>query len=463
MLGGSDSLNHFIHLRGVPADYDCWAKKARDNSWKYENVLQYFKKSERVDDVEILSQYGEFHGVDGPMGLTRQPEEEVTDILKSFAEVGNPTVLDLNADKYVGYTQPQYMLADKKRQTPAYVYLNPVKDYPNFYVSKHTRVTRIIFEGNVAVAVEAVYKGKTYTLRAKKEIILSAGVFNTPQLLMLSGIGPKEHLDSFNIKTLKDLPVGDNMIDHVSVTMVHKMKKYPIPIPNLPAEKPNLFRFPFPAMAGSVALNKSRTCPDYQTYNLFFKHDLPYLTLACAIVFGLRDEICNRWQKQVKSRDSLYTVLAYLQPKSRGSVRLRSTDPFEDPVITTGFYSNEEDLKEMLKIIKDFITVGDTEYFKKIGAGLVGLNLKECAGKEIGTDEFWECYILEHSSSPYHNVGTCPMGKVVDGKLKVKGFKRLRVVDASVMPNIPRSAPNAAVIMLAEKASDMIKNDNRNV
>ncbi|KAH9633596.1 hypothetical protein HF086_000935 [Spodoptera exigua] len=459
MLGGSDSLNHFIHTRGTKYEYNCWAKKTKDDSWRYENILPYFKKSEKVDDPEILQAYGEYHGVHGPMGITRQPENDtVGDLLKAFAEVGNPTVLDLNANVYVGYTQPQYMFADRKRQTPAYTYLRPIKDYSNLHVSKNTRVTKIIFDGKVAVGVDAVFKGKTYKLRAKKEIIVSAGVYNTPQLLMLSGIGHRKHLKSFNIDLVQDLPVGDNLVDQVAVALVHKLKKHPIPIPAIPND---LAKIPFPVFVGSAAVNKTKKIPDYQTFNLFFGHDLPYLTIACAQVFGLRNEICDRWQKQVESRDSLYTALTLLQPKSRGTVRLASSNPMDNPSITTDYFTNEEDLKRMVSYVKDFASVGKSAYFKEIGAELVGLNLPECADKEAGSDEYWTCYVLNHASSVYHMTSTCPMGRVVDSQLMVKGVDKLRVVDASVMPRIPRAAPNAAIIMLAEKASDMIKSANQ--
>ncbi|KAJ8707934.1 hypothetical protein PYW08_010300 [Mythimna loreyi] len=463
-LGGSASLNHFIHLRGSRLDYNDWAKITGDDSWNYENVLPYFKKSENVcEDDKILKKNCKYHGTNGPIGLTRQPEKKLAGVLKAFAEVGNPTVLDLNANKDVGYTEPQYTLAKSLRQTPGYVYLKTVKDKPNFHVSKHTKVTRIIFEGNVAVAVEAMYKGKMYVFRARKEIIISAGVFNTPQLLMLSGIGPRNHLESFNIKVLKDLPVGENLIDHVSVTLIHKLKEYPVAFPDIFAEIPYLVKYPLPTLAGSVAFDKSQDYPDYHVLNWFLRHDLPYLTLICERIFGMRNDICERWQKQVTKRVAMYSILSNVQPKSRGTVRLRSKNPYADPVIKTGFYTNRDDLRTMVKIIKDFLAVDGTEYFRKLDSEVAGLDLPECAGEKKGTDKFWECYIKEHTHSRYHSVGTCPMGKVVDSKLRVLGVKKLRVVDASVMPEIPCAPPNAAVIMVAEKASDIIKKDNRNV
>uniref|UniRef100_A0A2A4IZ69 Glucose-methanol-choline oxidoreductase N-terminal domain-containing protein n=1 Tax=Heliothis virescens TaxID=7102 RepID=A0A2A4IZ69_HELVI len=463
MLGGSDSLNHLLHTRGTPSDFDTWAEISKDSSWKYDNILQYFIKSERLVDEPTLKKYGKYHGTSGPMGISRQPRDsQVANLLKAFAEVGNPSVLDLNANITLGYTQPQFMIADKKRQTPAYSYLKNVKNNSNLFVSKNTRVTRIIFDDNKAVAIEAVYKGETYIFRANKEIIVSAGVYNTPQILQLSGIGPKEHLEKFDINVINDLPVGDNFVDQVSVTLVYKLESHIPFLPNLADVDLDPTAVPFPVLAGSVALNKSATNPDYQTYNLLLGQNTPLLPVACAVVFDLRDEICDKWQKEIINRDALYTVAALLQPKSRGTVRLASADPFKDPVITTGYFTNNEDLETMVKIIKDFTTVGNTEYFKKIGAELAGLDLDVCADKTKGSDEFWKCYILNHAGSPYHAVGSCPMGEVVDGNLKVKGVEGLRVVDASVMPKIPHGAPNAAVIMLAEKAADMIKSANAN-
>lgn len=459
-LGGSDTINHFLHIRGSPSDYDGWAEVSGDDSWKYNNILKYFIKSERVDDKEILKEHPDYHGTKGPMGLTRQVDNnELGDYLKAFGEAGNPVVLDLNANQSIGYTQPQYMLADRKRQTPAYTYLRKVQDNPNFHVSKNTRVTRILFKNNVAVAVEAVYHNRKFTFKANKEIILSAGVFNTPQILMLSGIGPENHLKSKNLEVISNLPVGENLMDQVTVTIVYKTKKYSAPLLGFTRLEPDLTKIPFPVIVGTASLNKSDvTNADYQTYNLLFAHDTPLLTLACRPAFGYRDDICDGWNNQVRLRDSFFNLILNVQPKSRGTVRLRSTDPFDDPEITMNYFTEPEDLEDMLKYVKDFIRIGETKTFKKMKAEIVGLDLPECADKDQGSDEFWKCYILNRAISVFHSSCTCPMGTVVDGQLKIKGFEKIRIVDASVMPKVPKSAPNAAIIMLAEKAADMIKN-----
>lgn len=459
-LGGSDTINHFLHIRGSPSDYDSWAEVSGDDSWKYNNILKYFIKSERVDDKEILKEHPDYHGTKGPMGLTRQVDNnELGDYLKAFGEAGNPVVLDLNANQSIGYTQPQYMLADRKRQTPAYTYLRKVQDNPNFHVSKNTRVTRILFKNNVAVAVEAVYHNRKFTFKANKEIILSAGVFNTPQILMLSGIGPENHLKSKNLEVISNLPVGENLMDQVTVTIVYKTKKYSAPLLGFTRLEPDLTKIPFNVIVGTASLNKSDvTNADYQTYNLLFAHDTPLLTLACRPAFGYRDDICDGWNNQVRLRDSFFNLILNVQPKSRGTVRLRSTDPFDDPEITMNYFTEPEDLEDMLKYVKDFIRIGETKTFKKMKAEIVGLDLPECADKDQGSDEFWKCYILNRAISVFHSSCTCPMGTVVDGQLKIKGFEKIRIVDASVMPKVPKSAPNAAIIMLAEKAADMIKN-----
>lgn len=459
-LGGSATINHFLHIRGSPPDFDYWAEASQDESWKYENILKYFIKSERVDDKEIIEKHGYYHGTNGPMGITRQLEDDkVGSYLDSLKELGNPILLDLNANQSVGYTQSQYMLADQKRQSPGYSYLRRIKDYDNFHVSKHTRASKILFEGNVAVAVEVFYKGEAYILKANKKIILCAGVFNTPQILMLSGIGPEDHLKAMNIEVKSNLPVGDNLMDQVSITVVHKTKKYLLPIPN-PTFLPPLTMIPFPVIVGSISLNKSNILtPDYQTYNLLFAHDTPLLALACRPVFGYRDDICNRWIKQLVSRDAFYSIIVNVQPKSRGTIRLKSLNPFDSPIIKTNFLKEQQDIDDMVKYVKDFIKIGDTKFFKENDAELVGLDLPECADKDVGSDEFWKCYILNTAISVFHSSCTCPMGSVVDGSLKLKGFENLHIIDASVMPRLPRSAPNAAIIMLAEKGADIIKSE----
>ncbi|XP_075987502.1 ecdysone oxidase-like [Anticarsia gemmatalis] len=452
MLGGSDSLNYLAHTRGCPTDFDDWADITGDPSWKYENVLKYFIKSERLEDDEILRKYPQYHGTKGPMGLSRQTTNKAKKILESFAATGHPTVLDLNyPETSNGYSQPQYMIAENKRQTPALSYLSRVKDFPNFHVSKNTKVTKILFNGNRAVGIQAVYKRKTYTFWANKEVILSAGVFSTPQILMLSGVGPKDHLQSKGIEVIADLPVGDSFTDHVATSLVYRMQKYRLPIANPADLIMDPTKISLPLIVGSVAFDKEATCPVYQAYCLLFPHDSPALALSCQNSFGYREDICNRFQKQAAGSEVLYAFLSNLVPKSKGTIRLNTTNPFDNPIIATGYLTDSEDLDTLVQMVEDHIQVLDTPYFRQLGAKVIGLDLPECANKRQGSREFWRCYVENMVTSSYHYTGTCSMGTVVDSNLKVKGLERLRVIDASVIPNGgPKGAPSAAVIIFLD-------------
>ncbi|XP_075987503.1 ecdysone oxidase-like [Anticarsia gemmatalis] len=373
MLGGCDSLNHLIHTRGCPQDFDNWVEITGDESWKYQNILKYFIKSENLDDEEIIKKYPEYHGTKGPMGLSRETTDKVTNYLEAFAKIGHPTVLDLNSPE-------------------------------------------------------------------------------TPK-------GPRDHLHSKEIDVLSDLPVGNSFTDQVTTILVYKTQKHLLPVPNPIELAANPSKLPFPVITGSVAINNSQLCPDYQTYGLLLPHDTPQLTLVCHNTFWYRKDICDRLQKEAATRDTLFTILANLVPKSRGTVRLNSTNPFDDPIITTGFLTDKQDVENMADYIINHKRVLNTPFFRQMGAELIGLKLPECRSRRPGSRDFWRCYVTNMAVTAYHYTGTCAIGSVVDSTLKVKGFDRLRVIDASVIPSPPKGAPNAAVIMIAEKAADMIKSE----
>lgn len=449
-------MNHFVHIHGAPHDFDHWANVVGDSSWRYENVLPYFKKSEHLQDPVVEnSPFVNYHGLDGPMGVARQPSLAANPYLVSFGELGNKVVLDVNGPYTSGITQSMFTLTDGVRQCSAYSYISPVKDRENLFVLRHTCVTKILFNKNKrAVAVVAYRNNQKYVYKACKEIILCAGVFKTPQLLMLSGIGHKKHLESFDIEVIAELPVGDNWQDHQAVSVVHRMDKSivdpVVPLPNI---------IPFPVINGVFSLNKTKAYGEYQVFGLIIGKDTPYLLLACAIVFGYKPEICDSFNNQVLGYNSLYTLLTMLHPISTGTVRLQSKDPHKDPKITTGFYKKPSDLNKMLAFMKDYLKVGNTTFFSQVNASLINPDLKECKNYTFGSDEYLRCYILHTTVSVYHSTSTCAMGSVVDSHLRVYNVTNLRIADASIMPTIPSGNPNAAVIMIGEKASDMIKED----
>ncbi|XP_050563501.1 ecdysone oxidase-like isoform X2 [Spodoptera frugiperda] len=453
MFGGSGSLNYMVYHRGQPSDYDSWAEVTEDDSWKWENVLPYFVKSVKTNDPQILrSAAKNYYGTDGLLEVTKDNRERINNFLDSFRELGNDLVPDFNEDHPLGFSAQTFTMAGRSRQSTAYAFLSSAKNRRNLHVLKNTLVTKILFDENKkAVGVEILTEDrKTMTLKAKKEVIVSAGVMNTPKLLMLSGVGPEEHLKCKNIEVVSNLPVGENLQEHVEVIIVHSIDIGPLPPPT-PYE---LTGFSF---TGFVSLNQSSKVPDYQ--------QITYVTLPgpvlyyCTFAFRFSDEVCNNIYKQGANRAQAYNEIINIKPKSRGKVLLKSTNPEDPPLIKGGFYTNKDDIESHIDYILDFVRVMKTTYYTEIDVVMADA-IPKCNKYRKESREYWRCYIMCMSSGMSQLTSTCPMGTVVDGRLRVHGVKGLRIADASVMPTITRGNPMAAVIMIGEKVSDMIKQDN---
>ncbi|KAL0893267.1 hypothetical protein ABMA27_014865 [Loxostege sticticalis] len=455
MLGGSSGLHHMIHVRGNPNDYAKWAQAANDESWNYWNLLPYFMKSEKVEDEGILAAGNQYVGTDGYMRLSKQPSQDNAPIFVAFNELGHNIVLNSNTPSFsVGISEPLLNIADGLRQSAAEAYLRPIADRPNFYLLKNTQVTKVLFDENKnANGVEAITSdGETINIYSNLEVILTAGALITPQLLMLSGIGPSEHLSSFNIPVISDLPVGQNLQDHIPAIVVHTLA------PGEPVTAPaNPHLFPVPTTTAYSALNMEQSYPDYQTINLIFPPDSTALIQFCSIVFSYKDEICQGFFEGGSGKSTLFTVHNIMYAESRGEVLLRSTNPSDAPLVKHGIYSNENDLHNMALYLQHFSKIVDTNTFKNMGAALVELNLPECEGLLKGSYDYWKCYALSLSATMWHYSSTSSMGPVLDSNLRVKGVQRLRVADASAMPNPISGNINAAVVALAERAADMVK------
>ncbi|XP_072931587.1 ecdysone oxidase-like [Epargyreus clarus] len=458
VLGGGSSINFLFYVRGCPADYNPWADAANDSSWGYKGLLPYFIKSERLEDTEVLnSRYRRYHGTKGFLGVTRESDPKIYKYMEAFKELGNPILLDINGDRSLGYTPQMFTIADGYRQSTAYSILAQHKTNPNLKVLKHTLVTKILFdENNNAIGVRATTEdNKEITLRARKEVIVSAGAINTPKLLMLSGIGPKDHLQSLNIPVRIDLPVGTNLQDHAAIPLFFKMEESSEPPPPL-----NPHKFPFPVFTGYVALNKSRKCPTYQALNFLVPAGSKSPLEICIFNFGLYFNICQRVYEGGKKRNTMFTTLSLLNPESRGYVLLRSSDPRAPPLIDVGHLRQKRDLELLVDSAMNFVEVLNTSYFNSVNSEFVDLKLPTCVGLKYMSREWWRCYVGCMILSIYHYSGTAALGAVVDGELRVRGAGRLRVVDASVMPRLVGANINPAVIAIAEKAADIIKKDN---
>lgn len=469
MLGGTSAMSHTFHLRGNPHDYQQWAKAAGDDSWSYEGMLPYFIKSERVNDADILNgSSADLHGTKGNIGLTRQFDDSNNKYIEAFKEIGYDYNPDINGKTNLGVGYPYHLIADGTRQDGAESYLSPAKNRSNLSVFKNTTATKILFDDDKnAIGVEVVsntalkmlpsflQSTTKIILKVRKEIILAAGVVKTPQLLMLSGIGPAKHLKTFNIPILSDLPVGQNLRDRVGLALAYKMQSSNA----LPA-LPDPTKFPVPVTVGYKALDPSQSYPDFQTLNLIFPHDSDGLLMILSNVLKYENEIVDQIYSKNKGHEMLLVAVSSGHPTSTGEILLKSKDPFVTPSISLGHFSDPKDLDDFAVFLKYFSGVLNTTHFKNVGAEFVDVNLKECREIPRDTIEFWKCYAVGMSSTFWQYCGSCSMGPVVDAKLKVRGVERLRVVDASAMPSLNSGEILAAVFAFAEKAADLIKEDS---
>lgn len=451
VLGGSSSTNAMAYVRGNPADFDEWAAQG-NTGWCYQDVLPYFRKSEHNDELQ-----NEWHGQNGPLHVAYcpKPSSLAPWFVKACVEAGIPENGDYNGEEQMGAHMLQFTIRDGVRQSSATAFLKPILSRKNLTVITGAQVSRIIVENGRATTVEYLRQGRKEVVTASGEIILSAGTFQSPQLLMLSGIGDSSLLSGHGIPITHHLPgVGQNLHDHIwsgvsgdaDVPAGNSLLK-PWPMAKAILQYLTFRKGPLcnsPLEANAFWSTTGSSCPDIQF------HFVP-LGIAPDYSTDIYD------LKTYRRTDGFGILSILLKPKSRGFVGLRSKDPMAAPLIQPDFLREPEDLHRLLQGMRKAIQIGETKAMKTLCRSGLTFPLAGIDDQSLIT------HVKKSLETLYHPVGTCKMGKdpmaVVDERLRVYGVDGLRVADASVMPVITSGNTNAATIMIGEKAADMILMD----
>jgi choline dehydrogenase len=438
-LGGSSSINLMIYARGNRADYDEWAELGC-TGWDYDNVLPSFIKSENNSRLG-----GPLHGTNGPFYVEDRlyTHELSRGFVESAVEWGLPANDDFNGAHQIGAGLYQVTCHQGRRWSSADAYLHPVRDRPNLTVRTGAQATKIHFEGTRAVGVAYMHEGSERLVAAQAEVVLSGGVINSPQLLMLSGVGPAAHLEALGISVVADLSgVGDNLRDRIMVPMTW-LTTDTTDVRDL-ATEPNLATWaageggPFASNGGEAGGFHSITggaAPDLQ------------------FIAGPSSMINHGFTRP--PQPAMTMLAAAARPGSRGRLWLRSSDPFAAPHVDPAYFSDANDLEQTRTGLRILYEISQQRAIAKY------LSEPYESVDNILDDDSLNAHIRRTAQTEYHMAGTCAMGigdrAVVDPELRVRGTQSLRVVDASIMPTLPRGNINAPVIMVAERAADLIR------
>ena len=442
VLGGSSSMNAMIYIRGNPADYDRW-RDLGNSGWGYADVLPYFKRAENQERGA-----SEFHGAGGPLDVCdlRHRHPLARAFVAAAQETGFAQNNDFNGASQEGAGFYQVTQRRGRRWSAADAYLRPALHRSNLKVVTRAQVSEILFEKRRAIGIRYFQEGAMNEARAEREVILTGGTINSPQILLLSGIGPGDALRKLGIQVVADLPgAGENLQDHLVMVVEYECSQ-------------------------AITLETSENFSNYLKFLFFGNGPLTSNVAEAGIFTRVRNDArvpdlqilfgpCyyqkHGFDPPAGHRYSIGPTL--IAPRSRGTITLRSKDPFDAPVIRANYLSEDSDMRVLIEGVKIGRQVGGVRAFAPYRGA------ETHPGPAVKTDEEIAASIRATAETLYHPAGTCKMGRdpmaVVDARLRVHGVEGLRVADASVMPEIIAGNTNAPVVMIAEKTADMIRQD----
>lgn len=435
MLGGTSSMNAMIYIRGNRADYDEWATGGADG-WSYEEVLRYFKKAEDNERGQ-----DEYHGAGGPLtvsdGRSLNPLGDA--FLEAAEQAGHPRNPDFNGESQLGVGRYQLTQRGGFRCSTAVAYLHPALERANLTVITDAIAHKVLFDGTRATGVEIGRAGEVEQILAEREVILSGGTYGSAHLLLLSGVGPAEQLAGFEIPLVADLPVGEGLQDHLMVLLNYLTEEEslftalsPENVELLQTEGRGPLTSNIGESGGFFETRPGLAGPDVQFHHaptLFFQEGLGQAP-GHGYAFGP----------------------CVLKPTSRGTLSLRTASPESAPRIQHNYLATEEDRASLLAGLRIALGIAEQPALKAVTTGVF-------VAPEDNTDKALLEFIAQAAMTLYHPTSTCAIGSVVDSRLRVLGLEGLRVADASVMPSVVRGNTNAATVMIAEKAADLVRDD----
>ena len=446
VLGGSSSVNAMIYVRGQPADYDHWAAQGNPG-WGWAEVLPYFVRAEHNESIR-----GPLHGQGGPFNVAdlRSPHRVSQSFVHAGVQAGYPHNLDFNGPDQEGVGLYQVTHKNGERHSTAKGYLTPHLGRPNLQVITGAQATRVLMEGRRAVGVQYRQGGQLKEVRAARGVLLSAGALLSPQLLMLSGIGPGAQLQQHGIAVVHDLPgVGEHLHDHPDVVLLydapHLKDLFGVSaeaavriargVMDWRRARTGMLTTNYAEAGGFIRSSAAESAPDLQ---------LPFV-IGKLVDHGRKTALGHGYSSHV----------CLLQPRSRGRVALASADPMALPLVDPNFLADEDDLQRMVRGVRRMRDILSQPALADLGGKELPVSASAQTDAEIAQ------FIRSHADSIYHPVGRCRMGPgpmdVVDAQLRVHGVQGLRVVDASVMPRITSGNTNAPTVMVAEKAVHLLR------